>query len=100
MGRNDPNRDYFLNLHRNIIKTDDGYCLQKVYEEDENGGIRQISESESNLNKNQFSKNCYRCTYSDNESCLLRTKLENVLKIVIFLVVGQATVKLIHPYSH
>ena len=35
MDRDNPNRDYFLNLHRNIIKTDDGYCLQKVYEEDE-----------------------------------------------------------------
>ena len=76
MNRNDPNRDYFLNLHRNIIKTDNGYSLQKAYEEDENGNIRQIFESETNPNKNQFSKNCYRCTYSDNENCLLRTKLE------------------------
>lgn len=78
MNRNDPNRDYFLNLHRNIIKTDNGYSLQKeAYEEDENGNIRQIFESETNPNKNQFSKNCYRCTYSDNENCLLRTRLEN-----------------------
>ena len=76
MDRDNPNRDYFLNLYRNIIKTDDGYCLQKVYEEDENGGIRQTSKSKSNLNKNQFSKNCYCCTYSNNENCLLRTKLE------------------------
>ena len=76
MNRNDPNRDYFLNLHRNIIKTDNGYSLQKAYEEDENGNIRQIFESETNPNKNQFSKNCYRCTYSDNENCLIRTKLE------------------------
>ena len=76
MDRDNPNRDYFLNLYRNIIKTDSGYCLQKVYEEDENGYIRQTPESVANPNKNQFSKNCYRCTYSDNESCLLRTKLE------------------------
>ena len=76
INRNDQNRDYFLNLHRNIIKTDDGYCLQKTYEEDENGNIKQTPESKTNSNKNQFSKNCYRCTYSDNESCLLRTKLE------------------------
>ena len=34
--RSDPNRDFFLNLDRNIIETDDGYCLQKVYEEDDN----------------------------------------------------------------
>lgn len=76
MDRDNQNRDYFLNRHRNIIKTDNGYCLQKVYEEDENGDIKQTSESGTNPNKNQFSKNCYRCTYSDNENCLLRTKLE------------------------
>ena len=76
MDRNNPNKDYFLNLYMNIIKTDDGYCLQKAYEEDENGSIKQTPESETNPNKNQFSKNCYRCTYSDNEICLLRTKLE------------------------
>ena len=76
MDRNNPNKDYFLNLYRNIIKTDDGYCLQKVYEEDGDGNIKKISESEANPNKNQFSKNCYRCTYSNNENCLLRTKLE------------------------
>ena len=80
MDRDNPNRDYFLNLHRNIIKTDNGYCLQKVYEEDENGDIKQTPESVVNPNKNQFSKNCYRCTYSDNESCLLRTKLEKCSK--------------------
>lgn len=76
MDRNDPNRNYFLNLHKNIIKTDSGYSLQKVYEEDENGNIKQTSESETNPNKNQDSKNCYCCTYSNNENCLLRTKLE------------------------
>lgn len=76
MNINDINRDYFLNLRKNIIKTDSEYSLQKTYEEDENGNIKQTSESETNLNKNQFSKNCYRCIYSDNEICLLRTKLE------------------------
>lgn len=76
MDRNCTNKDYFLNQYKNIIKTDNGYCLQKVYEEDENENIRQTSASKSNPNKNQFSKNCYRCTYSDNENCLLRTKLE------------------------
>ena len=80
MDRDNQNRDYFLNLHRNIVKTDDGYCLQKVYEEDENGNIKQTLESEVNPNKNQFSKNCYRCTYSDNENCLLRTTLEKCPK--------------------
>lgn len=78
MDINDQNRDYFLNLHRNIVKTDSGYSLQKVYEEDEDGNIRQTSDSESNQNKNQFSKNCYRCIYSNNENCLLRSKLEKL----------------------
>lgn len=77
MDRNDPNRDFFLNRYRNIVKTDSGYILEKVYEEDENGIIRQTSENKTNLNDNELSKNCYRCTYSDNESCLLRTRLEN-----------------------
>ena len=54
MDRDNPNRDYFLNLHRNIIKTDDGYYLQKTYEDDENGNIKQTSESESNPNNNHF----------------------------------------------
>ena len=76
MDRNDPNRDYFLNLYKNIIKTDNGYSLQKVYEEDENGNIKQTFESKTNPNKNLFSKNCDCCIYSVNENCLLRTKLE------------------------
>lgn len=80
MDRNNPNRDYFINLHRNIVKTDSGYYLQKVYEEYKDGTLRKTSESETNPNKNEFSKNCYRCTYSDNENCLLRTKLEKCPK--------------------
>lgn len=76
INKNDPNRDYFLNLHRNIVKNGNGYYLQKVYEEDQNGNIIQTEESKSNKNQNQFYKNCYRCTYSNNESCLLRQKLE------------------------
>lgn len=78
--KNDVNRDYFLNQYRNIVKTDKGYYLQKVYEEDENENIKQTSDSERNPNNNQFSKNCYRCIYSNNENCLLRTKLEKCSK--------------------
>ena len=77
MNRNSLNRDYFLNRYRNIVKKDDKYILQKVYEEDENRIIRQTSESELNPNQNEFSKNCYRCTYSNDEKCMLRTRLEN-----------------------
>lgn len=77
INKNDPNRDYFLNLHRNIVKNGNGYYLQKVYEEDQNGNIIQTEESKSNKNENQFSKNCYRCSYSNSEHCLLRSKLES-----------------------
>lgn len=75
---NDPNRDFYLNTLRNIVKVDDGYCLQKIYDVDENGKIIQTEEDKNNSNKNQFSKNCYRCLHSrTDEVCLLRTKLEN-----------------------
>lgn len=76
---NDPNRDFYLNTLRNIVKRDDGYFLQKVYEIDENGKIVQTEEDKNNSNKNQFSKNCYRCLHSmADQVCLLRTKLENL----------------------
>ena len=71
------NKNYFINVHRDIVKTDNGYCLQKAYEEDKNGNIVQTLESKVNLNKNEFSKNCYRCTYSNAKQCTLRSKLEN-----------------------
>lgn len=80
MDKNDPNRDFLLNLYKDIVKKDGKYILQKRFVEDENGIITQTLESETNLNKNQFSKNCYRCTYSDDEICLLRTKLEKCPK--------------------
>ena len=80
MSISDDNRDFYLNTFRSIVKTDDGYCLQKVYDEDENGKMIQTEEDKSNPNKNQFSKNCYRCLHSKNEDCLLRTKLENLPK--------------------
>lgn len=35
--KDDSNRNFFLNLYRNIVKKDGDYYLQKVYEEDENG---------------------------------------------------------------
>lgn len=74
--KDDPNRDYFLNLHRNIVKMGNKYYLQKVYEEDTNGNIVQTTNSKLNKNNNKFSKNCYRCIYSNDNNCLLRSKLE------------------------
>lgn len=74
----DDNRNFYLNTLRSIVKTDDGYCLQKVYDEDENGKMIQTEEDKNNPNKNYFSKNCYRCLHSSDENCLLRAKLENL----------------------
>ena len=55
----DDNRGFYLNTLRSIVKTDDGYYLQKVYDEDENGKMIQTEEDKNNPNKNYFSKNCY-----------------------------------------
>lgn len=76
----DDNKDFLINTLRSIVKTDEGYCLQKVYCENENGKLKSTKENEDNPNKNQFSKNCYRCIHSSNEHCLLRAKLENLPK--------------------
>ena len=52
------NKKYMLSL-RNIVKTDDGYVLQKVYKENENGEIVETLENKNNENSNGFIKNCY-----------------------------------------
>lgn len=74
----DDNRDFYLNILRSIVKTDEGYCLQKVYDEDKNDKMIETEDNKNNLNKNYFTKECYRCLHSSNEDCLLRTKLENL----------------------
>jgi hypothetical protein len=71
-------RDFYLDTIRSIVKTEDGYYLQKVYDEDENGKMIHTEGYNNNPNKNYFSKNCHRCLHSSNEDCLLRTKLENL----------------------
>ena len=68
----DDNRDFFLNTYRNIVKTDDGFCLEKDYEELENGKLRFKSKD------NPSNKDCRRCLYSMGEDCLMRTKIENL----------------------
>ena len=70
------NREYLLCL-RNIVKTENGYILQKVWKENENGEIVETPENKSNSNMNGFLKNCYLCIHNRGEDCLLRTKLEN-----------------------
>lgn len=77
---NNKNRDYFLNQCKDIIKTDSGYSLQNVYKEDDDGNLIKTSERKNNPNNNHYYKNCYRCTYSNDENCLLRTELENCPK--------------------
>ncbi len=74
----DDNKDFYINTLRNIVKTDNGYCLQKVYYENENGEIKSTKENEDNLNKNLFFKQCCKCTHSSNGNCLVRTRLENL----------------------
>lgn len=74
----DPNRSFFLNVCKNIVKTKDGYVLEKVYEEDENGKIRETEISKSNPNCNSFTKNCYCCIYNSDEYCVLRSSLEHL----------------------
>lgn len=76
----DDNKDFYINTLRSIVKTNDGYCLQNVYYETNNGELKPTKEDEENPNKNQFSKNCYRCIHSSNGHCSLRTKLENLPK--------------------
>lgn len=74
----DNNRDFYINTLRSIVKTDDGYCLQRVYYEDKSGKIQNTEEDINNPNKNQFSKNCYNCFHSNGKNCLIRAKLENL----------------------
>ena len=47
---NDDIRDFYLNTLRSIVKTNNGYCLQKVYDEDENGKMIQTEEDKNNPN--------------------------------------------------
>ena len=77
MDKDNPNKNFFLNIYKNIIKTDSGYSLQKAYEEDEDGNIRETSESRSNENNNSFDKHCFCCMHRDNEACMIRSVLEN-----------------------
>ena len=79
VSRDDSNRHYFLNLLKSIIRTDDGYTLQKMYEETEDENlIVETAESLAHTNKNQYSKSCERCVHCYGDDCTMRTKLENL----------------------
>ena len=75
------NRNFYLNLYKDIVRVGNKYCLQKTYEEDENGKLKKTSEHEANPNKNEFTKSCGRCVHfiycGSLNNCTIRTSLEN-----------------------
>ena len=79
--KNDPNRDFFLNRYKDIVRVGNEYCLQTPYKEDENGNVVKTPEHEANPNKNALSKNCGRCIHyiylGSTSECTIRTALEN-----------------------
>ena len=79
--KNDPNRNFFLNLYKDIVKTADGYCLQNTYEEIDDKTIKKTAEHEANPNQNEWTKNCARCIHyiylGSTSECTIRTTLEN-----------------------
>lgn len=77
----DPNRNFFLNLYKDMVRTVDGYSLQNTYEEVDDKTIKKTIEHETNPNQNEFTKNCGRCTHyiklCGTSECVIRTSLEN-----------------------
>lgn len=76
--KNDPNRNFFLKLYKDIVQVDNEYCLQNPYEEDDDGNVRKTTEHDANPNKNALSKSCDRCVHNYNRNCLIRTSLEKL----------------------
>lgn len=77
----DHDRNFYLNLYKDIVKVDNGYRLQKTYEEDENGKLKKTYEHKTNPNQNEFTKSCGRCIHfiycGPLSNCTIRTALEN-----------------------
>lgn len=71
-----PNRSFLLHALKNIVKTKDGYVLEKVYKEDKNGEIIETKANKNNRSFNEDIKNCYRCTHHEEDHCLLCSSLE------------------------
>ncbi len=73
---NNPNRNFFLHGLKNIIKTDNGYVLQKCYKELNDEEIVPIGDT----SLMDYSKhNCDICIHHDvRDSCLIRNQLENL----------------------
>jgi hypothetical protein len=77
----DHDRDFFINRYKDIVRTGDGYRLQKTWEEGEDGKLQRTSEHKNNPNKNELTKSCDRCIHfielCDANKCAIRTSLEN-----------------------
>lgn len=74
--------DFYLNDYRNIVKTPDGYELQKVYELVGNE-ILETEENKNNPNNNERTKKCQICVHhvgQEKPYCLVRDMLENLPK--------------------
>lgn len=68
------NRDFYLHDFKDIIKTDNGYILSNVFEEDERGNVT------SNSKIDNFEHDCEICTHRSGTNCLIRTELEKLPK--------------------
>lgn len=73
---NDSNRAFFLHCLKNIVKTDNEYRIQDVYEDHGGCEIYETKESKENPNKNAYEKSCECCSHSYGRECLIRTKIE------------------------
>ena len=77
----DYDRDFYLNLYKDIVKVGNEYHLQKTYEEDENGKLKKTLEHATNPTQNELTKNCDRCIHfvycGSLSNCTIRTALEN-----------------------
>lgn len=76
INKDNPNRNFFLHNLKNIIKTDNGYILQKCYKELNDEEIVAISD----VSLMDYSKhNCDICIYHTTlDSCLIRNQLEKL----------------------
>lgn len=76
----DHDRDFFLNRYKDIVRVGNEYCLQKTYEEDENGNIKKTPEHKANLNQNELTKSCANCIhfiyFGSTSNCTIRASLE------------------------
>ena len=72
----DHNKDFFLNLYKDIVRTDDGYCLLPTYEKD--GDVRIKPVAGHTVSRERLN-DCVRCIYCDVvNNCLMRSSLENL----------------------